>query len=265
MRTNNIRRSELGRFLRSRRERCNPAESGFPRGPRRRSQGLRREEVAMLAGVSPTWYTYLEQGRDIRPSPEVVDSLARVLCLSEDERRYVHTLAFGHVVRPQPLDGELSGAELLKRLVAAAEDDPYPVLAVGSHGDLLGWNRAATDWYDDWDVLPEEERNLVRWLLTAPAARERLVDWADEARDAVAVWRAESARCPDVLEVDRRVRELGRVSAEFRLWWDEQTVRERRSRTRRFRHPEEGVRELRLVPLESPEFAPAVVLAHLPA
>ncbi|XVV07019.1 helix-turn-helix transcriptional regulator [Actinosynnema sp. CA-248983] len=265
MRSNNVHRGELGRFLRSRRERCNPIESGFPRGPRRRSQGLRREEVAMLAGVSPTWYTYLEQGRDIRPSPEVVDSLARVLCLSEDERRYVHTLAFGHVVRPQPLDGEISAAELLKRLVAAAEDDPCPVLAVDPHGDLLAWNPAATRWYDDWDRLPEEERNLVRWLLTAPAARERLVDWADEARDAVAVWRAGAAGCSDVGEVGRRVRELGRLSAEFRLWWDEQIVRERRSRTVRFRHPELGVRELRLVPLESPEFAPAAVLVHLPA
>nr|BFE52898.1 hypothetical protein GCM10017745_63250 [Saccharothrix mutabilis subsp. capreolus] len=219
----------------------------------------------MLAGVSPTWYTYLEQGRDIRPSPEVVDSLARVLCLSEDERRYLHTLAFGHVARPQPLDGEITGAELLKRLVAAAEDDPYPVLAVSPHGDLLAWNPAAVHWYDDWDRMPAEERNLVRWLLTAPAARRRLVDWADEARDAVAVWRAESAKCPDVGEVARRVRELGGLSAEFRLWWDEQMVRERRSRTRRFRHPELGVRELRLVPMESPEFAPAAVLVHLPA
>ncbi|MBW4717759.1 helix-turn-helix transcriptional regulator [Saccharothrix obliqua] len=258
-------RGELGRFLRSRRERLNPADVGFPTGPRRRSRGLRREEVAVLAGLSPTWYTYLEQGRDIRPSPEVVDSLARVLCLTEDERRYVHTLAYGHVARPLPLASEISADELLHQVIASYRDCPLPVFATSPPGDLLAWNPAATEWYDDWGALPAAERNLVRWLLVSPTARGRLVDWEVEARDAVARLRTEAARWPGDEAMARRVAELAELSPEFGPWWDEHIVRERRSRTRCFRHPVLGLRELRLVPMQSPEFAPAGVVLHLAA
>ncbi|MFD1148295.1 helix-turn-helix transcriptional regulator [Saccharothrix hoggarensis] len=263
MKSSSSSRDELGRFLRSHRERLHPADVGFPTGPRRRSLGLRRDEVAVLAGVSPTWYTYLEQGRDIRPSREVVDSLARVLCLTEDERRYVHTLAYGHVAEPLPLSGESSSADLIKHVVAAAEEHPYPLFGVSRHGDLLAWNPASTRWYDDWDRLPERERNVVVWLLTSPVARLRLPDWEREARDAVAAWRAEAAKWPGDEEFARRAREMAEASPQFRQWWDEQIVRERRSRTCRFRHPELGVRELRLVPLDSPEFDSAGVVLHL--
>ncbi|NUT99018.1 MAG: helix-turn-helix domain-containing protein [Saccharothrix sp.] len=259
------RSSELGRFLRSRREKLEPAAVGFPTGPRRRSRGLRREEVAVLAGLSPTWYTYLEQGRDIRPSPEVVDSLAKALCLTEDERRYVHTLAYGHVARPLPFAGQVSAADLLGAVVGSCACSPYPAFAVDGCFDLLAWNTAAESWYGDWGALPAEERNYLRWLLTAPQARERLVDWAGEARDTVAVLRTEAARSPEDAALARRVGELSVLSPEFDRWWDERIVRERRSGTRAFRHPEHGVRELRLVPLESPEVPGAVVVLHVAA
>ncbi|MGM1063936.1 helix-turn-helix transcriptional regulator [Saccharothrix sp. Mg75] len=264
MATHNAEPAELGRFLRSRRERLDPAGAGFPAGARRRSPGLRREEVAVLAGISPTWYAYLEQGRDVRPSVELLDSLARALRLSEDERRYAHVLVHGHVARPRPLVGDTSAEELVECLVAAAADDPHPVHAVGRHGDVLAWNAASAAWYDDWGALPVTGRNLLAWLLTSPVARERVVDWEDEARDAVAAWRAEVARAPGDEEVARRVAELSAASTRFRHWWDERIVRERRSRVRRFRRPGAEVRELRLVPVESPEFAPATVVLHLP-
>src|SRR5689334_23475222 len=117
-------RRELAGFLRSRRARITPAQVGLPTGPRRRTAGLRREEVAVLAGVSPTWYTYLEQGREIQPSPEVLDSLAQVLRLSEDERRYLHSLVRG--APGVPLAAEIPAADLIRQLTASFDGSPYP-------------------------------------------------------------------------------------------------------------------------------------------
>lgn len=143
-------RQELARFLRSRRARVTPEQVGFPAGAHRRTKGLRREEVAVLAGLSPTWYTYLEQGRDIRPSIQVLDSLARVLDLSEDERRYMHTLAHGQVVNPQPLEAEEARGGTMRRVVGLMGDNLYPVYATDVYCDLIAWNDAAAEWYDDW-------------------------------------------------------------------------------------------------------------------
>lgn len=264
MRADGANRERLGRFLRSRRERLNPADAGFPSSPRRRSMGLRREEVAVLAGLSPTWYTYLEQGRNIRPSPEVMDSLARVLLLTEDERRYIHTLAYGQVIRPVPLETDLSADDLLRQVVAAADASPYPTYAVNHCRDLIAWNRAAVEWYDDWGNYPSEERNIVRWMLTSPHAKVRLLNWERDARDTVAQWRAESAKWPDDQDLNRRIDEMIALSPLFARWWDEQFVQENRSRTRRFRQPRLGVQTLRVLPLQSPEFVSAGLVIHLP-
>jgi transcriptional regulator with XRE-family HTH domain len=122
--TDDASRRELATFLRSRRERITPADVGLPAGPRRRTHGLRREEVAVLAGVSPTWYTYLEQGRGIQPSREVLDSLARVLRLSEDERRYIHSLAHGAVIQTAPLDADVPADQLIEQIISTFEESP---------------------------------------------------------------------------------------------------------------------------------------------
>jgi transcriptional regulator with XRE-family HTH domain len=258
-------RRELAQFLRSRRERRTPAEVGLPAGPRRRAPGLRREEVAVLAGLSPTWYTYLEQGRDIHPSAQVLDSLARVLGLTEDERRYLHRLAHGHTGRPKPLADEATAEEIVRQLVATAADSPYPVYAANTYGDLIAWNQAATVYYTDFGKLPTQHRNMIRWLLAAPEARERLADWSTDARDIVARWRAMSAALG---EGDRRLQamvgELRELSPEFGPWWDSHDVREHRSRLRRFRHPELGEQVMRLIVVQAPEFEPWIVAFHLP-
>ncbi|ROP35199.1 helix-turn-helix transcriptional regulator [Saccharothrix texasensis] len=263
MKADGTRRGELAGFLRSRRERLRPAMVGFPTGPRRRSRGLRREEVAVLAGVSPTWYTYLEQGREIRPSPDVLDRLAQALCLTEDERRYVHTLALGHVVDPRPLDDDVSADEVVRQVVARHEDSPYPVYASDWRSDVSAWNPAAAEWYDDWGALPREERNLLRWTLTSPRAKARLVDWESEARYQVARMRAESARRLDDQEFRRRVAELERLGGSFAQWWRERDVREARPRVRGFRHPRLGERSLLLVPTRMAESSVTLVF-HTP-
>ncbi len=257
-------RRELGRFLRSRRERVRPRDVGFPVGPRRRTQGLRREEVAVLAGVSPTWYTYLEQGRDIHPSPEVLDSLARVLRLTEDERRYMHTLIYGQPIHPQQLDVEVAAEELLRHVIDTFCNGPYPAYSVDHRSDLIAWNAAAVEWYDDWGKLAAGERNMMRWMLTAPQARERLVDWEEDTRDAVARWRVQTAKWPTDKVIEKRIAEFHRISSDFTRWWNDQDVGEHRSRVRRFRHPSRGLRSMRLAIMQAPEFMEAYIVFHLP-
>jgi transcriptional regulator with XRE-family HTH domain len=257
-------RRELARFLRTRRERVTPAEVGLPAGPRRRTLGLRREEVAVLAGLSPTWYTYLEQGRDIHPSAEVLDSLARVLSLTEDERRYMHLLAHGQVSQPRPLADEDSAEETVRQLVRTAANSPYPVYGLNVYTDVLAWNPAAITYYTDFGEIPADRRNMLRWLLTAPEAKERLPDWPLDTRDIVARWRSATATMEPDNRLDELVVELKTLSATFGSWWDEHDVRERRSRTRRFRHPALGERTMRLIVVQAADFAPCVVVFHAP-
>ncbi|HZB32423.1 MAG TPA: helix-turn-helix transcriptional regulator [Streptosporangiaceae bacterium] len=258
-------RQELGQFLRSRRGRVSPADVGFPVGSRRRTKGLRREEVAVLAGLSPTWYTYLEQGRDIRPSPEVLNSLARVLRLTEDERRYMHTLAYGVVIGPQPLDMDIPATRALREIVALTDKSPYPVYAGNAVGDVICWNQAATEWYDDWGRLAPEERNMLRWLLTSPKARERVVDWELETRELIARWRAQMVRSHSDDELQQYVEEFSSLSPEFAQWWDDHDVMEHRTRVRRLRHPKLGIRAMHVVLLQAPEFPLFGAVFHIPA
>lgn len=257
-------RYQLARFLRSRRERLTPEQVGFPPGPRRRTRGLRREEVAILAGLSPTWYTYLEQGRKIQPSPELLDSIARVLQLSEDERRYMHVLAFGRIIVPQPLEADLPVEELLRQVVNSTSNMPYPVYATNVYCDLIGWNPAATDWYLGWDDLPSDRPNLLHWLVTHPTAKECLVEWELDARETAARWRAEVARFPADPRMIELADELRELSPDFAQWWEEHDVLEHRSRIRKFRHPKLGERSLRIMPMQSPHLASAGVVFHLP-
>lgn len=263
MTTADSNRRELAGFLRSRRERITPKEVGLPAGPRRRTTGLRREEVAVLAGLSPTWYTYLEQGRDIHPSPEVLDSLARVLSLTEDERRYMHRLAHGRATPPAPLKGEISAEELVKRLVKSSEDTPYPVYGANLYCDVIAWNRAAAEWYTDFSLLPPAERNMMRWMF-GPEAKDRIEDWDNDAADVVARWRSLTAPWGGDNRLTVLVDDLKR-NADFNRLWDGHDVRELRSRVRRFRHPRLGVQPIRLIVVQAAEFSPCLVAFHVPA
>jgi transcriptional regulator with XRE-family HTH domain len=255
---------ELAKFLRARRERLDPAQLGFPAAGRRRTPGLRREEVAVLAGVSTTWYTYLEQGRGKEVSPAVLDSIAQVLQLTEDERRHLHVLAYGKVITPRPLTGELPGDELVRLLVLSVAQSPFPVYGANLYCDLIAWNRAAVEWYDDWGKLPVRDRNMVRWLITSSAARERIEGWEDEVRDVVARWRAMTSPWLTDNRLQDLITEFRVLSDDFVRCWDEHEVREHRSRSREFLHPRLGRRRMRAIIVESPEFTPSFVVFHVP-
>jgi hypothetical protein len=187
-----------------------------------------------------------------------------VLRLSEDERRYIHSLVHGGIIQTSPLDADVSANDLLEQVVALFEESPYPVYAANQYGDLVAWNRAVCDWYDDWGALEPAERNIVRWMLLSPVARARLVDWEDDTRDAVGRWRAESGRHSADRVLQSRIAELTRISPEFRAWWSQHHVMEHRTKIRRFRHDRLGLQVMRIVPLGSPETVPAGVVLHIP-
>src|SRR4051794_32790089 len=184
--TDTTTRAELGEFLKSRRARISPATVGLPSRSRRRTPGLRREEVADLAGVGLTWYTWLEQGREIRVSPEVLTGIARALQLEPAERAHLFRLA-GHA----PPTTEPTAATISPRLQRVLDCwDPFPAHVAGRRRDVLAWNRAS-EAINGWSRLTADLRNLLRFVFLVPTTRRLLVDWEQEAALSVAAFRAE--------------------------------------------------------------------------
>src|SRR5919108_5182229 len=173
------RRRELGAFLRSRREKLSPSAAGIVAGPRRRTPGLRREEVAMAAGVGTTWYTWLEQGRDVRPSTEVLSALSQALRLDAAEKRHLFILA-GRQLPERPANApEKVDSPLLHVLNSLSMQPAY---VVGRRWDVLAWNSAAAAVFGDYGALEGDARNIIHMVFTNPRHRRLLVDWEELAR-----------------------------------------------------------------------------------
>ena len=230
-------RGELAELLRTRRHRLTPADVGLPEGTRRRTAGLRREEVAQLAGMSATYYTFLEQGRDVRPSRQVVAALAAALRLSSAERAHLFQLAG---VTPAPDDQ--AQAETLAPVVGALVDrlDPYPAYLKGRRWDVLAANRVARALFTDWSARPPEDRNKVWWMFTDPAARKVYVDWEKEAADMLGRFRAAAARRLDDPDFTDLIERLHQASPEVRRWWPRYDVRPVGGGTKHLHHPALG-------------------------
>lgn len=230
------RRQALGRFLRARRERLSPSAMGLPGGRRRRTPGLRREEVAGLCGVSTTWYTWIEQGRDVSVSPQALARLALALHLSRAERAYLFEMAekSDPDQADQPIPGDLPPH--LADVVAAIS---APAYLLDAAWNARAWNPAAARLFAGWlDGSPE--RNLLRYIFLNPAARELIREWEERARRVVAEVRADCG--PKLSNPDLRalIEELNRRSGEFARWWEEQAVLGREGGERTFVHPEDG-------------------------
>jgi transcriptional regulator with XRE-family HTH domain len=226
-------RSELGDFLRSRRERLTPAALGLPSGRRRRTPGLRREEVAELAGIGVDWYVRLEQGRSVRPSVATIDALAQALRLDPAERTHLRALA--RSPRHQPFARE-TVPDPIRRLV---ESLTQPAYVTGRRRDVLAWNAAAADILTDFAQAPEADRNVLIWMLTNPEARGRFgPGWADEAQRMVAQFRATHdlwARDPAFEALMTRLRD---GSPEFATWWDAHDIRRSQAGHKVFYYPD---------------------------
>lgn len=234
--------NQLGAYLRDRRTRLDPAAFGFG-GGRRRTPGLRREEVASRANISPTWYTWLEQGRGGAPSADVLDRIAKGLMLTEPEREHLFMLGLGRPpeARYQPVDG------ITLRLQRVLDGMPLsPAIIKNAMWDVVGWNAAAAALLTDYAALPREQRNIMRLMFTGGKGRSRNEDWDSIARFVVGAFRADMARtgAHGTAEATRLVEELRRLSPEFETLWRDNDVVAHAEGIKRIRHPEAGLVKL---------------------
>ncbi|MGP4023755.1 helix-turn-helix transcriptional regulator [Actinomadura sp. 3N407] len=251
-------RQEMAAFLRSRRARVQPADVGLQSGTRRRTPGLRREEIAQLAGMSVDYYIRLEQGRGPRPSRQILAALARALRLTGDERGHLFYLA-GEP--PEPPSGPSRDVppgilHLLERL------DDTPAYVLNARHDILAWNALALALMTDLASMDSRDRNVIRWLFTGRAAE---LYGTDEqvtrmARESVADLRAASARYPADPGIAELVAEVSARSPAFARLWDEGEVGIRRSGRKRVTHPAVGPLEVYIDVLHVPERDQQVIL-----
>jgi len=228
--------SDLAAYLKDRRSRLDPAAFGLP-GVRRRTPGLRREEVAQRANISATWYTWLEQGRGGAPSADVLDRIARALMLTDLEREHLFLLGLGRP--PEVRFREAEGVTpRLQRVLDAL--DHSPALIKTSTWDVVAWNRAAAVVLNDYSALPADKRNILRMIFLDRRVREAQYDWDSVARFVVGAFRADAARSGATAQVAALVEELCAQSAEFAQMWRDNDVRSYGEGVKRLRHPIAG-------------------------
>ncbi len=251
--TGERRRAELSDFLRRRRESLLPEDVGLPNGGRRRTPGLRREEVALLAGVGTTWYTWLEQGRDVRASLEVLEALARALRLTPVER--THLVLLGRGEEPPPCKSATERiSTTLRRVIENL--GPNPAYVLGRRWDYLAYNRAACILFGDLDAIPRATRNHVWQFFMDPSRRQILPDWERSSPLVVAKFRADSARHLGDPEFEQLIGALRQSSPEFCKLWKRHEVSRGGTGRKEVLHPEAGklvFEHAVLTPAEAPD------------
>jgi transcriptional regulator with XRE-family HTH domain len=257
------RRAELGAFLRAQRARLRPADVGLPPDldpGLRRTPGLRREEVAQLAAVGVTWYTWLEQGRNITASEQVLDALARALRLDPDQRRHLRGLAGLATAADETDVGHVLAR--LQRLVDAAA--PSLACVYDRHFDYVVWNAPYARLRHDPAALPADRRNLLWMMFTDAANRARMVRWEPAARAVLGQFRAVVGQRPDDPRFATMVAQLSGSSPEFREWWAEYPIRGFRPATIAIEHPEAGRLDLEMYQLRPVEHPDLLLVVQVP-
>ncbi|MCD1260601.1 helix-turn-helix domain-containing protein [Paenibacillus athensensis] len=263
MRTELERSKELAHFLQTRRARLTPQQVGLPPGLRRRTPGLRRAEVAQLAGVSVDWYTWLEQGRDIQASPQVLESLVLALRLDENERKHLFLLAYGHLPpESKPVSREVS--PLLQTLLDRQGD--CPAYVVNTRWDIVAWNEAARRVFGDYAAMTERERNSLWRFFTDPTVRGLLGGhWEENARRRLAQFRASYGGHIGDPWWNTILDELCAASAEFRQWWPEHDVLNVPEGLKELQHPVAGtlvLEHLTFQAVDAPDLQMTINLPH---
>jgi transcriptional regulator with XRE-family HTH domain len=222
------RRAELGRFLKACRARRTPQEAGLPPGTRRKTQGLRREEVALLAGVGFTWYTWLEQGRPIKVSSQVLDAVARALAMDPTERWHLY-----HLADATPRRVDVTATEVPDQVRAILTGlDPLPAALINGRFDIVAANDAHADLLWQWHTMPCVHRNMLWCHLTEPTARQTLLNYDEEIPYTVARLRADYGRHVGDPAWEEDIRRLRAVSDEFAELWDRHEVAKPEPRNR---------------------------------
>jgi len=227
----------LGTYLKDRRTRLDPVALGYP-AARRRTPGLRREEVAQRAAVSPTWYTFLEQGRGGPPSSEALERIARALMLSSVEREHLFLLAQNRPPEVRYQENE-SISPRLQRVLDALEFSP--ALVRTATWDVIGWNRGAARVLTDYSTLPIPHRNVLRMMFLDPQVRAAQLDWDSVARSMVAIFRADAARAGASVRMAALAEELSAASPEFTAMWRDNDVSSFGEGIKHLRHPQAGM------------------------
>ena len=261
MNKDEIRRQELSDFLRNRRGRIAPVDVGLPATDRRRTPGLRREEVAQLAGVSATWYTWLEQKRPIGVSAGVLDNLARVLRLDPAERTQLFQLALRQPLLDSPSRPE-TVSPLIRRLLD--KTDPIPAFVLGRRWDVLAWNRAALAFLLNFEQVPANHRNMLWLVFTNSVLRSLIVDWRTRAQDTLARFRADYGRHAGDAHFVQLVERLKSVSPEFAEWWPRHDILPMTEGRNDYDHPLAGrmiVEHTTFSVVDNPELRLSVFLA----
>ena len=245
--------AEFGKFLKAMRSRLSPEDAGAgPASGARRVPGLRREEVARLAGVSTDYYVRLEQGRNIHPSRTVLDAVSRALRLDSSEHAHMVDLLENCAGSAKSSAPAVQGVRpALHQLLDAVGD--VPAMVLGRRSDVLAGNRMAFLLFADFPALPAAERNLTRWLILDPAARELFRDWKTVAAEAAGALRVDVGRHPNDAQANQLVGELAVHSEHFRQWWAGHRVATRSAGTVRLHHPAVGDLELNFENLALPD------------
>jgi transcriptional regulator with XRE-family HTH domain len=260
-RTEKARRAELGSFLKARRAGLRPQDVGLPPGPRRRTPGLRREEVALLAGVGVSWYTWLEQGRPINASWQVLDAVARTLQLDGAGRWHLYRLAEAMPLRSMTKPAAVPEAvcDVLRSL------DPLPAVLINARFDIIETNSAHEEMFWEWHTLPCVHKNLLWCAVTEPRAREMFLNYDEEIPYMVARLRAAYAQHVGDPEWDEDIRRLAGLSKEFAELWARHEVAAPAARTLRFSHPDVGPMTFTRAELDVSGTADLRIAAYSPA
>ena len=248
----------LGIFLVSRRARLKPADFGLPIGTRR-TPGLRREELAVLAGVSVSWYTWLEQGRDIRASAETLRRVSEVLKLDRVEAAHLFALSSLPVPPGEGSEQLSDGLTTLLQMI-----NPIPAYIRNDRLDILAWNEAVAELFVDYGTLKPFERNTLRLIFLHQPYRHLIVDWANFAQGMLSTFRASRARAQDKTPFDSLASELMHASQEFREWWPDVDVKDFDEGCKCLDHPKYGRMNftyIAMTPLGRPELS---LVAYVP-
>src|SRR5579863_8727826 len=254
------RRAELGEFLKARRAGLSPGDFGMPPGSRRRTPGLRREELVLLAGVGVTWYTWLEQGRQINASMQVLDAVARTLRLDRAEREHLYRLAEATPLRAEC--SRLAVPDAIREIVYSL--DPLPASVINSRYDVLMSNDASEELFWEWHTMPCIHKNTLWCCVTEPSARAKLPEYEGQVRYMVARLRSAYGRHVGDPDWEEDIRRLASLSREFADLWSRHEVADCEPRTLTYLHPQAGPLSLAVSELEVPLMPEARVVVYTP-